>query len=411
MNKITKGFDLLGKIIEAIFFKEKQEVNIYKVSQNQKKKILIYGGSFMNNGITASLVALLSNMLYEKFEVYLITDSNVNSVNFLRTMERIPKNVQIISVKGSSLKLIQNQYKLLSYKTLRKIFKKENYAFLGNSKYDIAINYSGYKNYWACFIAFSNANLKYIYLHSDMKQEQKNKPYMTDYHLLYSLYRNKYDKLITVSNSSYEANKNSFLDIEEKFINVNNPIDYKSIISLSKQEDILWKSTLDTNKVNFINIARYSTEKGQDKLIQAFSHIVQNNSNVHLYLVGHGILYKTLKLQIKNLELQKYITITDNIENPFPLLSSCDCFILSSHYEGQGLVLLESMVLGIPCISTDIPGPQSVLADKRGLLVDDSVKGLIGGMETYLEGAVPQQAFDCAQYTQDAMCSFYRAVT
>ncbi len=399
------------KIIDVIFFRKIKDTHVYKIPKNTKKKMLLYGGGFLNNGVTSSLLSLLAHLDYTKYEVSLISNSNPDEVNFKRVIPYIPESVKIIHIRNTGLKLFQPLYKIMSLKKLERIFRQEFYDLLGSSKFDIAIDYSGYGSYWSCFIAFSNAKLKCIYLHNDMRKEQQKRPHLADYNLLYTLYRNMYDKLITVSDSSYKANKKSFLDIEKKIVNVNNVIDYKSIIFLSKKEDLAWKSSLDVNKINFINIARYSVEKGQDRLIQAFSHIARKNSNVHLYVVGHGVLYKTLESQIINLGLEQFITLTDNIENPFPLLSSCDCFILSSHYEGQGLVLLESMVLGIPCISTDIPGPQSVLADNHGLLVEDSVEGLISGMETYLEGDVPQQVFDYKQYTQKAIRSFYKAVT
>jgi CDP-glycerol glycerophosphotransferase len=198
--------------------------------------------------------------------------------------------------------------------------------------------------------------------------------------------------------------------MEGKITSVDNPIDAKQIIGMSNQEDILWKDNLDVEKVNFINIARYSVEKGQDRLIEAFSRMTKAHENIHLYLVGHGSLLGQLEKQVTNLQLKDYVTITDNIDNPFPLLKACDCFILSSHYEGQGLVLLESMVLGIPCISTDIAGPQSVLSDNKGLLVNESVDGLVYGMKKFLRNEVPQKEFNYEEYTENAMSSFYKAI-
>jgi CDP-glycerol glycerophosphotransferase len=243
-----------------------------------------------------------------------------------------------------------------------------------------------------------------------MLKEQESRPELADYKLIFKLYKESFDKLITVSKSGYEANCKNFPALRTKMFQVDNPIDATRIIELSVEKDLLWRDCLDHKKINFINIGRYSPEKGLDRLIEAFSRIAKEHENLHLYLVGHGLLYKNLKTQIIALELQEKITLTDNIENPFPLLSACDCFVLSSHYEGQGLVLLESMVLGIPCISTDIPGPRSVLSEGKGLLVDDSVDGLIYGMEIFLKNKVPQEKFNYEEYTENAMSSFYKAI-
>jgi len=93
--------------------------------------------------------------------------------------------------------------------------------------------------------------------------------------------------------------------------------------------------------------------------------------------------------------------------NPMPYLKASDCFVLSSNYEGQGLVLLEAMVLEKPVISTDISGPRSVLKDGLGLLVDNSENGLSNGMFKFLEeGNNISKKFNYQKYNQDAIEMF-----
>jgi len=398
-------------IIEAIFLDKETNINIYKIKHNLKKKILIYGGAFLNNGVTSSLLALLANIEYDKYDVYLVSTINTNSKDFSRVIKRIPDQVNIIYTIDSLTKLFQAFYNKLTINTLEKLFQKENYMLFGNAHFDIAIDYSGYGSYWASIIAFSNSNLKCIYLHSNMRKEHEKRPKLIAYKLLSILYTKKYDRLITVSDSAYKENIENFPGLKEKFYHADNLIDAKKILSLSKEKSNLVLNSFDSSKTNFINIGRYSIEKGQDRLIEAFSRLIKVNSNIHLYLVGYGPLEKKLKSQIISLGLENDITLTGNKDNPFPLLRNCDCFVLSSHYEGQGLVLLESLVLNIPCISTDIPGPQSILNDTNGLLVKDSVEGLFLGMEKFLKNEVPIQEFQYEKYTKNALESFYRAIS
>ena len=398
------------KVIDTIFFNKENATHNYSLPLSQKKKILIYGGAFLNNGVTASLVALLSNIDYDKYDVHLISNINVKSKNFLRVKERIPANVKIIYMIDSFTKLFQSSFSYMSDNQLETLFTKENYSYFGNAEFDVAIDYSGYGSYWAAMIAFSNAKLKCIYLHSDMKKEYEKRPHVIAYKFLSSLYEKRYDHLITVSDSSYKQNIDNFPHLKDKLFHVDNLINAKKIIELSNEESEFVTNSFDSEKINFINIGRYSIEKGQDRLIEAFAKLVKVNDNVHLYLVGHGPLHNKLKSLIEKLKLEEYITLTGNKENPFPLLKRCDCFILSSHYEGQGLVLIESLVLNVACISTDIPGPRSILSDKNGLLVDDSVNGLFGGMNKFLDGDVPFKKFDHEIYTQNALDSFYKVI-
>ena len=395
------------KIIDAVFFNDRADINIFKIVNNNKKKILIYGGAFLNNGVSASLIALLQNLSYEKFEVYLVSTIDVNTENFLRTIKRIPKKVKIIYIHESGTKLLQPLFDKMSIKHLEKVFIKENYSFFGNTKFDVAIDYSGYGSYWASIIAFSNASKKCIYLHSDMKKENEIRGHLLEYDYLNKLYEDKFDKLITVSESSYEANSENYLFLKNKIITVDNPINSTRIIELSQKDDF---ETIP-NRINFINIGRYSVEKAQTRLLKAFKELSLEYGNIHLYLVGHGPLEGELNSLIAEYELQKYVTMTGSLENPFSLLKQCDCFILSSYYEGQGLVLLEALVLGVPCISTNIDGPQSILSEEQGLLVEDSIEGLVFGMEEFIKGRVPLQCFDANKYTRNAMESFYQAIT
>jgi len=99
------------------------------------------------------------------------------------------------------------------------------------------------------------------------------------------------------------------------------------------------------------------------------------------------------------------------MENPYSLLKKCDCFVLSSDYEGQGLVLLESLVLKVPCISTDIPGPRSILSNKQGLLVPNTIDGLKNGMKSYIQGKVQYKDFDYTKYTDKCIKEFKSIIT
>lgn len=412
INKFSKYDDgkTTQKVVEAIFLNQKENINIYKIKADDKKRLLIYGGSFMLNGVTASLVSLLSNISYEKYEVYLITDLGTKNKDLHRVIGLIPKEVKILYSKQYLLKYllfaVRRSNFLFTTKQKDKVSKYISENILGESQFDIAIDYSGYGIYWASIIAYSNSLKKYIYLHSDIKSESKNKrfKYFTQ---MSKLYTEKFDKLIAVSNTSKNANKSNMPELSHKIECVHNSIDAKHIINFAQKTTHIVKSE-DT--INFINIGRYSVEKGQENLIKAFAQLCTKHTNIHLFIVGHGPLYSVLKDLIIELNMQKNITLSGKMDNPYGLLKECDCFVLSSHYEGQGLVLLESLVLKVPCISTDIPGPRSVLMDDQGLLVPDSIEGLRDGMQRYLEGKVLYKDFDHKKYTDECLEEFYHII-
>ena len=76
--------------------------------------------------------------------------------------------------------------------------------------------------------------------------------------------------------------------------------------------------------------------------------------------------------------------------------------MLSSYYEGFGLVLAEANILGLPIISTDIPGPRQFMNDYGGVLVENSTSGLIEGMRKMIDCKVKVLDIDYKKYNEDA---------
>ena len=74
------------------------------------------------------------------------------------------------------------------------------------------------------------------------------------------------------------------------------------------------------------------------------------------------------------------------------------------------MTLLEALVLDKAIVATDIVGNRSVLEGRPGMLVDNSIDGLLDGMRRFSKGEVPCGGFDWSEYQRDALEMFYRKV-
>jgi glycosyltransferase involved in cell wall biosynthesis len=111
-----------------------------------------------------------------------------------------------------------------------------------------------------------------------------------------------------------------------------------------------------------------------------------------------------------DLGLVTAVTLPGRLANPYAVMANSDCFVLSSNYEGQPMVLLEAMVLGLPIVTTDFASVRGTLPSGYGRVVPRTVEGLADGMRAYLAGEVGALPFDHVAYNRAAVEQFYQAI-
>jgi len=117
---------------------------------------------------------------------------------------------------------------------------------------------------------------------------------------------------------------------------------------------------------NFLNISRFSAEKNQLLLIEAFAQVYKLNKSARLTLIGKGIMQSEAKKLIQSLNLGKVVEIIDEVneDEKVEFLKYCHSFVFPSVAEGFGLVLIESMCFSYPVISSNLPVLQEVVGDR-----------------------------------------------
>lgn len=139
-----------------------------------------------------------------------------------------------------------------------------------------------------------------------------------------------------------------------------------------------FKSDLPYEKVSLkkniaLNIGRFTEVKQQRILLRIWNSIV----NLHevrdwkLLLVGAGELKEEFEKYIKENNLQEFVSICPPRKDVEYYYKQASLFLLTSKTEGFGMVLLEAISFGLPCISFDCPsGPRDIIKDnKNGYLI------------------------------------------
>lgn len=121
-----------------------------------------------------------------------------------------------------------------------------------------------------------------------------------------------------------------------------------------------------------IAVGRYMPQKGFDRLIDAWSMVNRKHPDWVLNIYGDG-MRSELEEQIKALQLEKSCILNHSTPDIVDKYLESSIFVLSSRYEGFGLVITEAMACGVPPVSFACPcGPRDIICNgEDGLLVED----------------------------------------
>ena len=162
------------------------------------------------------------------------------------------------------------------------------------------------------------------------------------------------------------------------------------VVTLTKQDIYFWqdyaprievipnmltitpKIVSDYSAKRVVSAGRYMSEKGFDRLLRAWLIINKQFCDWHLYIFGNGDRLPYIKIveQLNICNTVHLMPATNDIAEEF---SKSSIYVMSSRYEGFGLVLAEAMSCSLPCVSFDCPyGPREIITDgEDGLLADD----------------------------------------
>ncbi|PTJ17930.1 glycosyltransferase [Staphylococcus simulans] len=415
-------------------------------SKHKKTKILMYPGGMINNGITSSAINLLDNIDYDQYDVTIFLGYTRN-LEVLNNIKTVNPNVRIIFRYGPLLATTIEKYQdtFIKNRGIQSKIEKELYPtelyerefrkIFGISEFDVVIDFSGYSMFWSKILLGTNSKKKLIYLHSDMASDMNRtingvKPHHQNLKGVMSMY-DRYDYLVSVSNETEKVNKSKISNANtiEKFTSAMNTINIDKINEFSKDDsevfirheetvlayvenNMIKNVPFNQNDFKVMAMGRLSPEKGFDILIKSFKTIVELNVHAKLYILGEGPIRYSLENLIHQLNLQNNVFLIGQKRNPFSIMKQCNLFALTSHYEGQSMVLLEALTLGMNVIASNIPANRYVLQEgKYGMLTENTPEQVAASIVRFMDNKIPEfEKFDSEAYNKIAISQFYKLI-
>ncbi len=418
--KALLDFTILGKKTDLV-----KEVEIAK---NGKKNILLYLGNLDQNGITTSGVNLLNNLDPTEYNYYVSFPAERGKLH-QDTIANLPEGVNYIPVQGVfNLSFLKKKMwmrfnrRKFPFAPMMALMKKEwQYEIqriYGGAPFDSAIQFNGYETKMILLFSQFKCN-NGIYVHSDMVKERELKGNQRKSVLSYAY--KTYDNVALVTEDIVDSTA-SFVRKTDNFKIAHNIIAYDEIVrkgngeiefdegvTQSNKDIEKLKDILDSDAKVLISVGRFSPEKDHKRMINAFNNIWQENKNTYFIIIG-GIqrdgIYDELCEYVKTLPCGENVILILSMTNPLPIVKKCDGFILASHYEGFGLVLVEADILGLPVVSTDITGPRTFMKKNNGTLVENTQAGVEKGFRLLIDGKVPMLTTDYQEYNRQAIAEF-----
>lgn len=329
----------------------KKEINDKKISIlslhlgfGGVEQVVTNTANMLSNDYEVEIVSLYKNKektpfeINKKVKITYLTNLISNKAEFKAAVKR--KNIfKIIKegIKATYILINKNQF-------MRSYILKSDAKVIISSRYSFSkiLNYCGREN---CY----KIHHEHTFSVSDKYLNNLNK-------------LKNINEVIVVSQALYDEYKNK-LDIKLEYIP--NALNY-----FPKESEL---SKLDNKTL--IAVGRMAPEKGFSDLIDVIKEV--DDKEVVLNLFGDGQELEFLKNKVKELNLEKQINFYGFKNQDFikKYMQNSSLYVMTSFEESFGLVLIEAMSYGVPCIAFDsAKGAKYIINEKNGYFIKERNK-------------------------------------
>ncbi len=313
------------------------------MNKRQQMKVCFFSGDITRSGGTERVGSVIANELVndQQFDICFLSLWEKQKETFFPLDDHI-KRFTLFDVETSGTKI-------LSYiKRIRK-FVKENHI-------DILIDIDGILDMYS-IPALRRTNCKLI------SWEQFNyyqNPYVNYRKFTRKWAARKADAIVVLTDEDkgYYEKEAKVRGILKR---IYNPMEHKEN-----------RSQCDIHSKTIISAGRLSEQKGFDLLIEVAEKVFEKIDGWQWIICGEGEDRKYLEDKIRVKHLTDKVILKGNVEDIDAYYKKSAMFVLTSRYEGFGLVLTEAKNMGLPCVSFRCPaGPSEIIKDgMNGYLID-----------------------------------------
>ena len=366
------------------------------MAENNKINLLFIPYTFSNGGGAEKILQILVNNLSP--EKYNISIQEVEQFDkFLKLNENVKLHLAFFNQKLPFSSFSDLNFILLNHfpSILKNVFR------MNNNDVVITFNYQ-----LPSFMLPSFINEKKVaWFHGDLydlqdksKKWEKQKQYQVW----------KYaDKIVSISNKSFQSLKDLFPEFISKTKIIHNGIDISNIKKLSEET----VSFSNTDEPVIVCAGRLDENKNFSLAIKAISELQKQNLNCRLIIIGEGEQKGLLENLAKELGVSDKIIFAGYQSNPYKYISKAKLLCVTSISEGWPTVVMESMALEIPFVTTPVSGASDELSwnEKCGLVAGYDEKEYASAIKKLLtdKDLYSQMSSNCMEHVKEYSAEQY----
>lgn len=358
----------------------------------EKKKILIASFDLEVGGIERSLLGLLENFDYSKYDVDLMLYSHTGDfMKFLpdNGYRLLPENPKYATFRKGISDVLKAGYPMLALKRLRArrfaqkmlrdgIPEGKTAEFCQGQKcwdytidslpelegeYDVAISFMWPHHFVAKKV---KAKKKFAWIHSDYTKAFYDAP--ADEKIW-----EMFDKIVGVSEDSRRMLCEVFPKLEPKTTFVENLLSQEFVRAQAKEPLDTSDMTVEDGEISLVSVGRLTHQKAFDVAAEVCRKILDDGYKVKWFVIGYGSDEAFIRSKAEEFNVSDKFILLGKKLNVYPYVDKADLYVQPSRYEGKAVTIREAQMLGKACVVTNFP--------TAGSQVEDGVDAVICGME------------------------------
>ena len=355
------------------------------------KKLLFINGHLNTGGVEKSLLDVLTHLDYDRYDVDLLLLEELGDYT-----DELPQQVHV------NLRCVKNTYGPFVDSLLRCVRQQDWFCFqmrlifllmklFGQKKIRLARKLLTGNQHYDCVIGFRPGictQIAAFAVHADKRITWWHHGEINVEHNGYWETAAACDQIAVVSEACRAMLADTFPSLVDKLTIVPNMLDVDAI----RRKATAFQPYGKEYGLHIVTLCRLSPEKHIENAIFAAAKLKEVGIPFQWHMIGGGSIENDLRKSAKTAGVTDVFLFEGNQPNPYPFIKNASLFVHPSYVESQGLVVLEAMALGIPCVVTKSLGPCEFIEDGvNGILTEQSPESLA---EKVLEMLTNQKLYE-----------------